>query len=114
MSAMLRGWAASVTSTIERPVEIPVSANRRPLAGGYAQVPARERAAGAVVDAPGALAGWPLPAWLSAASSRCASSVMFRGGVEAEGEAAATVVGVAAPCEPHPARATTKGRASGG
>ena len=105
MRATLRGLAGSVTSTMERPVEIPVSANRRPPAVVYPQLPAPESAADPSADAsarPSLVC--PAPAWFKAASSRWASSVMLRAALpEAEGEGAAD--GVLEPSEPQPERA---------
>src|SRR6267142_1281685 len=95
MSATLRGRAASVTSTIDSPVERPVRANRRPPAVVYPQLPAALRAAPGAATC-GAAAG----ACASVARSRWERSAMLRAPAAGEGEATGTVEG--APDEPSP------------
>src|SRR3954462_11693048 len=104
MRAMFLGRAGSVTSTIERPVESPVRANRRPPAVVYPQLPAAERAATAAAPA-----ACPDPGWLRAARSRGARSAMFAAPVDDEGDGDATADG-APDSEPHPARAAVRTR----
>src|SRR5260221_9384353 len=101
MRAMLRGRAASVTSTIESPVERPVRANRRPPAVVYPQLPA------ALSAAPWPATGWAAAgAWARVGRSRWERSAMLRAPAAGEGEATATVEGAPDESEPQPERAS--------